>query len=374
MSEKASEDDINNEKLQDLIDQRIEEKKEEIKKEAKKEAKKELQGMRSDSNSVASSSKASEGISRRDFLKKAGLGSVGLAALGFTSVSGLDVRSNNFSVFANSGNTRYFSIGESGPVNVHGTELNLNEQSIIGVGGLTLPNSQTGEEDCIWVDENSQQLKARINGVVFTAASIIPDSAIHRFILDENSMTVEDRIGSLSGDVSGANWVSGDWMGSYSLEFGNSDSDNIDIGENFIPSSGAVSLTFTFNKFTENQFLFRDSSHNIKIVFSSGDQQLKMDAGTPELGAVSTTNLNTNTPYRLVVNYDKDANDYEWYLNRSVETVAANGGSGNTGGIYQIGAGGDSGSWNGIIDDFIVYNSYLSVQEIEEDYNRQPWS
>ena len=121
-------------------------------------------------------SKTSKGISRREFLKKAGLGTAGLAALA-SPVSAMSIKSSSFDVFTDSGNTSYFSIGNNGPVNIQNTYLDLNSQNIQNIGELELPVSQASDNNRIWLDASNQQFKVKIGGKVYSSEIYaIPDS------------------------------------------------------------------------------------------------------------------------------------------------------------------------------------------------------
>ena len=83
--------------------------------------------------------KESEGnISRREFLKRAGLGTLGLGAL-LSPVSALSVKDSSFDVFTGTSSsdlTSYLSVGQGGPVNIQNTSLDLNNQDINGVNQI----------------------------------------------------------------------------------------------------------------------------------------------------------------------------------------------------------------------------------------------
>ena len=80
-------------------------------------------------------STTSKDISRRDFLKKAGLGAAGLGALlSLPSATAFDVKSENFEVFTSntgdaSGLKNNLSVEKNGDINLHDNKL-LNVSSI----------------------------------------------------------------------------------------------------------------------------------------------------------------------------------------------------------------------------------------------------
>lgn len=94
------------EELQKIVDQRIKEKKKEIKKEAKKEARQEikqeiLENIRKETGN--------EDMSRRQFLKKAGLGAVGLGALSLSPAAG-SLKLTKNGIFSSSGSSDFNSL------------------------------------------------------------------------------------------------------------------------------------------------------------------------------------------------------------------------------------------------------------------------
>ena len=77
--------------------------------------------------------KGSESISRREFLKKAGLGTLGLGAL-LSPVSALDVRSNDFSVITSSDSATLvegFSVDENQDVKIPNGALYVQGDSVV---------------------------------------------------------------------------------------------------------------------------------------------------------------------------------------------------------------------------------------------------
>lgn len=81
---------LNKSDLEEIVEEKINRERKKIKKEAKKEAKKEIREElveKVETLEEYSENKEDEKLSRRDFLKKAGLGSAGLAALALTPAS-----------------------------------------------------------------------------------------------------------------------------------------------------------------------------------------------------------------------------------------------------------------------------------------------
>ena len=84
-------------------------------------------------NQEPETDKKKQEISRRSFLKKAGLGALGLGALGLSPASALDVRSNDFNVYTSSSETQALTIDNSQNVNLQNGNLNLNQNQAQGL-------------------------------------------------------------------------------------------------------------------------------------------------------------------------------------------------------------------------------------------------
>ena len=94
-------------------------------------------------NSEKTSSKTKDenvNISRRQFLKKAGLGTAGLAMLGLAPASALDVRSNDFNVYTSSSETQALTIDSNQNVEVTDGELRVQGSIKDGAGNKMLDN------------------------------------------------------------------------------------------------------------------------------------------------------------------------------------------------------------------------------------------
>jgi len=166
-------EELREQKIQEIVDKRIEAKKDEIKEEARRELE------RVEARSKTSSTSSNEGISRRQFLKKAGIGTVGLAALGLAPASALKIRSNEFSVStgSNSDITERINI-EGGNLNlVNDTGVDANNNDIGSVGELVaeqvkaqqemnVPQKEPDEKENgqLWIDTERNRIGTNIDG------------------------------------------------------------------------------------------------------------------------------------------------------------------------------------------------------------------
>ena len=85
-----------------------------------------------DPDNISKTDKTNEKISRRNFLKKAGLGTLGLGAL-MSPVSALNVKSNDFSIYTSSNNTEALTVDSNQNVNIQNGNLDLNQNQAQGL-------------------------------------------------------------------------------------------------------------------------------------------------------------------------------------------------------------------------------------------------
>jgi len=102
--------------------------------EEKEELKKELKHIKSNPNTQEThkekESENNQQISRREFLKKAGIGTIGLGALALTPSSALNIKDKDLDVFTGTSSSnvkKYFSVNQGGPVEIQNTDLIINQ-------------------------------------------------------------------------------------------------------------------------------------------------------------------------------------------------------------------------------------------------------
>jgi len=101
---------IKKSELEELVEQKVDERIEEEKDEEKTEDEVEEE----------------QGISRRSFLKKLGLGA-GIGAMSLTPASALDIRDDNLNVYTSTGNQLNFQVNDGGPVEVRNASLQIRD-------------------------------------------------------------------------------------------------------------------------------------------------------------------------------------------------------------------------------------------------------
>ena len=129
------------EKLQKLVDERVESLREDLKEEAREEARQEIEKLKTgESVQREDDASAKKGLSRREFLKKAGLGTAGLAALGFSPANALNINSDSFSVQTSSDGGSTLSEGlfvdQNQNVKISNGNLDLDGNDLVNVGQM----------------------------------------------------------------------------------------------------------------------------------------------------------------------------------------------------------------------------------------------
>ena len=232
--------------------------------------------------------------------------------------------------------------------------------------------------------------RSLVDGTEFAA---IPDSEAdqklaHRWVLDDVNGTVVDSGGDADGDVNGVSSVDGDWAGGSAGE-GDGVDDNILLPSGVIPdlsSDFAVALSFQTDVSEEVHFAssFQDDS-DLRFRLRSQDGVINMQLRVTDTADVETSNkFNDGNEYRLVINkISNDESNWEIWINQSEESVSnpnTSFGEGDGGNFTQdlpMFAESDNDEdleshFEGIIDDFCIYDDSLTQSEIESYQN--PWA
>lgn len=131
--------------LEKIIEEKIETKTQKLQQQ-NKNLKKEVEKLKSRDSAYNSSeshqTNSKQLINRREFLHKAGIGTLGLAAL-VGPINALDIKGNNLNMFAGSDSdnlTNYLSINEMGPVQIENTDLEILDGNLgIGIDNPSAP-------------------------------------------------------------------------------------------------------------------------------------------------------------------------------------------------------------------------------------------
>jgi hypothetical protein len=221
--------------------------------------------------------------------------------------------------------------------------------------------------------------------VTDTKGSTIPDSAIARWPISSGSgTTVSDTIGDSDGTLSAEFWLSGTWVDGYALQ-GDATDNHMDTGNNAgITGTIAIALTVeTPSSFvtSQNAYIasggYDGSDHAWFLRFDGGSSTIVGGSNSGTRVSYSYSNISTLTKYRVVLQYD-GTNWELWFDGSNVASTSSSTGAVSSTarraflGFDNHGSITDHTAAN--IDDVIVANESWTEQEIQGDYNRQPWS
>jgi hypothetical protein len=226
--------------------------------------------------------------------------------------------------------------------------------------------------------------------------SLLPSSAMHRWKLSAGSgSTATDSIGSADGSISGPDWLSGTWVDNHALDF-TATSDAVTTGGlgSFGSNLGgqwALSLTVQYGSQT-NQRVFvggDDKDVNTRFALRNGNffgspaDSLTLDIQNENNNNIAVATDSTfadGNKHRVVVNGDgTDASNIQIAVDGSFVNVSSYA-NGTLNDSYQdlaqsgFGNLGQGGSVVSTMDDYIIYDSHLSSEQVQDDYDRQPWS
>jgi hypothetical protein len=220
-------------------------------------------------------------------------------------------------------------------------------------------------------------------------ASAIPDSAVLRHPADEGSgTTLADSVGSNDGVLGQDNWTSGTWVGDTAPRFdGVDDTGYTPYASYFDQSTWTYLVTvelqsspgsgeriydfFSIDNYGHTlQFYDNGTSLVLRVI-----HQTSSGAGNEEYWDLSNF-LSTGTKYRLALTYDNGT--MEIFSNATSQASNAFSSTfapvnGNLDWHYASNQG--EGSYLDCVQDNPIFSdSVLTQTEIQNDYDRQPWS
>jgi hypothetical protein len=233
-----------------------------------------------------------------------------------------------------------------------------------------------------------------INGqIIEIEVTDIPDSAIHQWKFDEGSgTTAGDSNGNNDLSLSGMTWTSdASAEGGYVLDFdGTDDTADGSAISAFAPSNDhSFAITLDLDNFNTNPSAAEQvgvssngSGINSEIGISFGNSTSDRyelafyDSNSNLVGTGSADVSAYSGLTRICHTWDSSALSLNIYINGSSVSNDSNGANidGASSGFYLGHNGNDNKYADGRMDYPIVYDSPLDLSEIEEDYNRQPWS
>ena len=226
--------------------------------------------------------------------------------------------------------------------------------------------------------------------VVWTAVTI-PDSAVHRWKLDDVNSTVSDSIGSVSGSVRGVSSVSGDWQGGSAGE-GDGSGDEIiltnlsDFDNDLTKPPFSIAFTVETTDGSDVGFFGFENPNRWKIM--SGDIGpeggidivFRGDDGEDEQTRTADGGLiDDGNPHRVVcVIPEVDANNFEVYVDADSKAMDVrrdfSSASSFLDGEVALFSENGGAHLNGIMDDVIIYDEAIGQSDVDSDYDSQPWS
>jgi len=215
---------------------------------------------------------------------------------------------------------------------------------------------------------------------VFTSASI-PNSAIHQWPLDEGSgTTIGDEIGTMTGTLTGGTWITGTYYDGNALDL--STSDFIGLTTTSAGSNSAnfsVCITLEIDDLTVEQEIWTHNlSNNDRFGLGAGRTSGVIACSTfngSSLSNASVSSAATTNRIRVGVRHRASDRNIDIFVDGVNEVDGTNrvGLSSDTG--HRIGDRPDGiRGYSGVVDNPIMYNTYLSDQEMEDDFKIQPWS
>ena len=205
---------------------------------------------------------------------------------------------------------------------------------------------------------------------------------------------VNDHTGTIQGDIS---WVSNNWHEEYALDSPGDSGDHVettpwgDFGSN-MGTDYAIALTV---KTTDGSNKFFGGNTTDTMTLTMGTQGFGSTSDDNVSVLVSDDNgdliiiendndVNDDNEYRVVFNkISNSASDWEIWTNGTEDNVTVERDEGLSSFVnftepFSLFAQNDDGSTDrpidAIMDNFTVYEDSLTSQEIEDDYNNQPWS
>lgn len=237
--------------------------------------------------------------------------------------------------------------------------------------------------------------------VVWIAEIPIPDSAVYRWKLDDVNGTISDSVGSNNGSNNGITSTSGEWIGGSAGEGDGSSHIMFDtLPELTNIGSGTYSVAFTIQT-TDNDVYVAGSRANEskdgRLIFGIGSpsgidasggrmgiKRARTDSPSSGQRLATTTEINDGQPHRVVFTSDGPfADDCMFYVDgepgiSSERNGDVDNGSGDLTVDFAMFGSNRDGSvsleMDGILDEWIFFDDELTDSEVDDDYQRQPWS
>jgi hypothetical protein len=259
--------------------------------------------------------------------------------------------------------------------------------SNILVQGINEKESSTRGVAKVKIEHPDISVQEYIKDFEINAGNLPPDS-IHMWNFndeDRSQNIVKDRIGTADGELngSGAVWESNpNMVGNNWLYFDgdpNKTEDYVEVSSGqSIGDSGTIFITINTDTFYNP-----DGDFDIRTALSSLDDYIYLQVRSPDNivlllddADMRPSGMNTSTNYRIAIRWDR-GNVSMWINGQNKTGVINYSGEIQTVGNWIFGrVNPDPGyqQWKGYLDNIIMSNTAVDQSEIQEDYNRQPWS
>jgi hypothetical protein len=236
------------------------------------------------------------------------------------------------------------------------------------------------------------------NQVIEIEVTDIPDSTIYRWKLDDVATgTATDSVGTADGTVDGVSSVSNLWQEG-SAGDGDGQDDYIDLNSTLpdfqsnitsgytIATTVQTTATSEINAFGSGNGSFNDIfALRLNRAGVTDDWQVEYQSSDQSFRYGANFDWSDGAKHRVVSRFDSSNtgdNRVEIYDNTSAQSAAVEkedslDSPSITSNFYMFArnsAGSPTSYFDGILDDFIIYNKPLTIQEIQDDYNLQPWT
>lgn len=233
--------------------------------------------------------------------------------------------------------------------------------------------------------------------LVWQSGPTVADSAIHHWRMDEGTGdTVADNIGTADGTRNGPTWTSGTWVGDYALD-GDGTDDYVETTSwgtfgSQMDSNWAVSFSINTPTTTDGMLplgvVNSDFTNTFFLVTlngpADGSVQFNINDDSDNQLRVYGTGISANTNHRIVLNKTGNTGSaIEIYIDgTSVSTTIADDQNPTNFSDFvrpvtlfaRNNGGSINANYEGVLDDVLIYDSDLTDQEIQDDYDRQPWT
>lgn len=227
-------------------------------------------------------------------------------------------------------------------------------------------------------------------GVQAGEVSALPDSAIHRWILDDVNGTISDSIGSVDGSNSGVTSVSGTYQGG-SAGYGDG-GDLIDMGVSLSQhaqdlTQSNFSFAYTIDDYTggSNDPIYGgEVQNNVKFVMDDFGPGINFIGEGPggnglRVRASDGSLVDDGNKHRVVWICDGlTGSDWRLYVDNTEVSTTVDRDEGLSEFVdepmYMFSTGEGNNYITAVLDDVIIYGDLLTATEVDGDYNAQPWT